>query len=184
VGNVLLGDEGAGVHLARALLAAPERLPAGVCVLEAGTALAACLGAALRAHSVWIVDAVRADAAPGTVLRAGPRRLAAIVAGTRPGVSLHDWGVAEFVAALAALSRRPPRVSLLGIVPARCAPGLELSRPVAHAVSCLAARATGAAATRPAAPRRARTRRTPPVSTSGLDSTSRPRPRRRAPAGS
>ena len=38
IGNELLGDEGFGVHVARALLALPS-LPCGVEVMEAGTCL-------------------------------------------------------------------------------------------------------------------------------------------------
>jgi hydrogenase maturation protease len=133
VGNLLLGDEGVGVHVARRLLERPERLPPGVRVVEAGTSILDCLGDALACSRVVVVDAMRSNARPGSIRRIGAARLRAIEASSRIGVSLHAWGVPQFATAIGLLSPAPPRLSLVGIEPARIEPRLGLSPPVARA---------------------------------------------------
>lgn len=67
IGNLLLGDEGLGVHAARAL--AGEQLPDAVTVIDAGTAILDALPFIERADRVIVVDAVQAGEAPGTIYR-------------------------------------------------------------------------------------------------------------------
>jgi hydrogenase maturation protease len=74
VGNLLLGDEGVGIHAVRQLQSMP--LPPEVEVIDGGTG-----GFELLAHcrgkkKVIIIDAVKADAKPGTVLRFTPEEAA------------------------------------------------------------------------------------------------------------
>ena len=61
VGNLLLGDEGVGVHAARALLAGDLH---DAEVLDVGTAILDALPALERARFIVVIDAVEAGGTP------------------------------------------------------------------------------------------------------------------------
>jgi len=131
VGNVLLGDEGFGVHVVRDL--ARDTAPRDdVAWLDAGTALLDCAGELARHRHVILVDAIRAGAPPGTIHRiADAMRLADEPAAR--SLSLHGWGVAETLGAVRRLGLVPPAIELIGAEPDRIEPGMELSPPLAEA---------------------------------------------------
>lgn len=129
VGNVLLGDEGAGVHAVRALQA--EGAPDGADAVDAGTALDALLPELHRYETLILLDAMRAGGEPGTLYRVEIRSPGDLAAAETP-LSLHEFGVAEALAQARALGLLPPRIVLLGVEPARIEPGMELSPEVAR----------------------------------------------------
>ncbi len=67
IGNLLLCDEGVGVHAAQALMR--SEVPEGVTVLDIGTAIIDAMPDLEEADFVIVIDAVKADGAPGTVYR-------------------------------------------------------------------------------------------------------------------
>ncbi len=67
IGNLLLGDEGLGVHAAHRLMQAT--LPEGVRVLEIGTAILDALPDIAAAGRIIVIDAMQADGKPGTVYK-------------------------------------------------------------------------------------------------------------------
>ena len=67
IGNLLLGDEGVGVHAAQALM--KKDLPEGVTVLDIGTAILDALPELEKADRVIVIDAVMAGKEAGTVYR-------------------------------------------------------------------------------------------------------------------
>lgn len=139
VGNELLGDEGLGVHVARALAAPPAGWPPEVKVLEAGTALLDFLPEMASYSWVILVDAVKTGRAPGTILRAElSRDLGGPLVWSHP-LSLHEWGCMETLQAGRALGLLPARLTLLGAEPERIAPCLELSPKVAEAAQHIVA---------------------------------------------
>jgi len=71
IGNVLMGDEGVGVHVVRSL----EKLgvPEGVDLLDGGTGSFLLLDPMQRARKVILIDATLDDNPPGTVRRLVPR---------------------------------------------------------------------------------------------------------------
>lgn len=71
IGNLLMGDEGVGVHVIRHLEGRP--LPAHVNCLDGGTGGFHLLGPMQEAERVILVDAAVDGAAPGTVRRLRPR---------------------------------------------------------------------------------------------------------------
>jgi len=135
VGNELMGDEGVGVHVARSLLSRQDALPAGLEVIEAGTALLDIVHELSRYARVIVVDAVCAGGTPGTVYRfewpAGLTDLA------EPGVplSLHQWGLGETLRAGHALGLEPHDLTIIGIEPETLEPSTDLSPPVAGAAA-------------------------------------------------
>ena len=101
IGNLLMGDEGVGVHAIRAL--EKERLPAGVDVLDGGTGgfhLLSCMG---EYPSVIVIDATMDGGEPGTVRIAKPRFL-----GDYPrSLGAHDIGLRDLLESAALLGPLP-----------------------------------------------------------------------------
>jgi hydrogenase maturation protease len=131
IGNLLLGDEGVGVHAARALAAAG--CPPGVEALDVGTAILDALPAIEEADRLVVVDAMRAGGAPGTVYRLDGPDL------ERNGciASLHGFDLPRVLA----LTRRrtAPEVVVFGVEPELIDWSLELSAPVAASLPALLA---------------------------------------------
>ena len=71
IGNVLMGDEGVGVHVVRFLEA--MTLPSGVQVLDGGTGSFTLLDPMRCARKIILVDATIDGNTPGTVQRLTPR---------------------------------------------------------------------------------------------------------------
>ncbi len=112
VGNILLCDEGVGVHVAQEL-SRRAALP-GVEYLDGGVAGAALLSLIEDQEKVVVIDAVDAPLPPGTVIRLLPHEL------RRPdGVrySLHDVNLADTID-LMRLRGTLPEMLILGVVPA------------------------------------------------------------------
>ncbi len=131
VGNVLLGDEGIGVHAVRALMA--RGLPGGVDAVDAGTALDELLAELKGYGKLILVDAVRGGGRPGTLYRMEIRSRGDLAGVARP-LSLHEFGVAEALDQARALGVLPARVVLIGMEPECLAPGMELSKTCALAL--------------------------------------------------
>jgi len=71
IGNVLMGDEGVGVHVVRHL--EKEDVPAGVELLDGGTGSFLLLDPMQLARKVILIDATLDANPPGTVRRLAPR---------------------------------------------------------------------------------------------------------------
>jgi len=129
VGNLLMRDEGVGVHIVQALL--EEDVPEYVSVFDAGTAALDVLCSLERPDLLVVTDAVDGGCAPGAI-----HQLTLDEAGLPEGtvVSLHDVGVREAIAMAEALGREPRRTSIVGIEPAEISWGLELTPAVQAAV--------------------------------------------------
>lgn len=134
VGNILLGDEGAGVHAVRKLL--EQGLPEGADAVDAGTALGDLLHEFGRYERLILVDAVRGGGCAGQVYRLEIHGSGALQGALRP-VSLHEFGVAEALEQARVLGILPPHVVLLGMEPACVEPGMELSAEAARALPAL-----------------------------------------------
>lgn len=130
LGNVLLGDEGVGVFVADTL-ARRFAFPPGVAVLDGGTLGLDLLPRLDGVARLLLVDAVRADRAPGTLVRLEGTDVPAAL---HVKVSPHQVGVGDLLAAARLVGREPPEVVLWGIEPARLAPGTGFSPAVAEAL--------------------------------------------------
>jgi len=91
LGNTILGDEGVGVHVVRAIEA--HTLPAGVECLDGGTGGFILLGPLQNADRIILIDAA-ADGNPlGTVTRTTPR----FSHDYPPTLTAHDIGVKDLL---------------------------------------------------------------------------------------
>jgi hydrogenase maturation protease len=131
VGNVLLRDDGVGVHAVQSLLRDP--IP-GVSCFDVGTAILHGLSWIEGAERVLILDAVKGGQPPGAIYLFDAEARVEEQALT----SLHALGLRE--AARLLLPGRPlPSFTVLGVEPESLDYGLELSRPVQAALPHLVA---------------------------------------------
>ena len=142
LGNVLLRDDGVGAA-AVALLLDRYQPPCNVRVLDGGTLGLSLLPYLEEAETVILVDAIKADAAPGALVRLDGADVAPAVA-TR--LSPHQIGVSDLLDGARWLDRYPARVVLLGIVPDSIDLAVGLSPPVARSLPALVERVVEEAA--------------------------------------
>ena len=129
IGNILLRDEGVGVRVIEQMQ--ELRLPDDVELVDGGTAGADLLDVLAERQKVIVIDAVQAEAEPGTVLRFTADDL------VRPdgvGISLHEMGLAEALTMTKQLGCAPEEVLIFGIKPKDITCGLELSAEIAPSV--------------------------------------------------
>jgi len=91
LGNVIMGDEGVGVHVVRALERHP--LPANVEYLDGGTGGFILLEPLQNAGHIILIDATDDGNLPGTVTRTTPR----FSADYPPTLTAHDIGVKDLL---------------------------------------------------------------------------------------
>ncbi len=133
VGNLLLSDEGVGVHLVKRLTESYE-LPPGVQPLDGGTLGLDLLYYLQGVENLLIVDAVEMDKEPGTLLRLEGDEVPAFLS---LKVSPHQVGIPDMLFAAKLKDLYPPNVVLWGVQPAKLEVGLELSPAVAAQLDAL-----------------------------------------------
>jgi hydrogenase maturation protease len=126
LGNLLCGDDGLGA-VAVHLLLRRYQPPPGVLVLDGGTLGLSLLPYLEDAEEAILVDAVRADAPAGTLLRLEGDDVAPAVASR---LSVHQVGVVDLLEGARWRERYPSRLILLGLVPESLALGLTRSPAV------------------------------------------------------
>ena len=130
VGNILLGDEGAGVRAVEQLQLQGE-LSDSVQLLDGGTLGMELLRFLKGTKRLLLLDAVQGDQEPGTLYCLRNSELEAHLSGA---VSVHDLGLKDVLAVLKLLEAPVEEVVLLGLQPQTLAVGMELSAPVAAAL--------------------------------------------------
>jgi hydrogenase maturation protease len=91
LGNVIMGDEGVGVHVVRAI--EKHQLPDNVECLDGGTGGFTLLGPLQSAARVILIDAANDGNPPGTVTRTTPR----FSRDYPPTLTAHDIGVKDLL---------------------------------------------------------------------------------------
>lgn len=118
LGNLLLQDDGVGVHAVRELQKDPPRR---TLVAEIGTWVLDALHLLEWADRVLVIDAMQAGGPPGTLYLCGD----ADVADPRVKASLHELSLISVLKFIPAAKR--PTIKVLGVEPATIDYGLELS---------------------------------------------------------
>jgi len=149
IGNVLLGDDGVGVHVVRELerrvRVGEALLPPGARLVDGGTRGADLAPFLASARAAIVVDALDDGGIPGTIAvldgaaidgMTAPAGARAEEAGGWPGSAAGPAadGLRGLLATMRVAGATPGAVSLVGIRPAVLDVGLELSRPVAAAL--------------------------------------------------
>jgi hydrogenase maturation protease len=124
IGNLILQDEGVGVHAVRAL--EDMDLPPGVEVIDGGTATMELLPVFQEAERIIVIDALRGGEKPGTIYRLTPDDL---MGETERPLSLHQVGLLE-VLGMARQIGGEPEVVIIGVEPKEISWGMELTPEV------------------------------------------------------
>ena len=125
VGNLLLRDEGVGVHVAVNLMECP--FPDYIDVVEGGTDGFGLFNLILETDRLIVIDCVKGGGAPASIYRfdIDDYRHFPDVYKT----SVHQVSIEEVISLTGAF-RDPPRTTIIGIEPAEVSMSMELSPPV------------------------------------------------------
>ena len=115
LGNTLLGDEGAGVHVVRYLLEQAPQAP-GVRYLDGGTLSFALTDSIQSTDALIVIDAAELGAEAGTVRCYRDQEMDAFVGSNRKR-SVHEVSLLDLLAVAALTDRLPKRRALVGIQP-------------------------------------------------------------------
>ena len=136
IGNVLLTDDGAGVHAARCLADGLARgtlnAPSNVDVLDAGTLSFTLVPLIGDAERLIVLDAMQLGEPAGTVRRFLDSDVDRVL--SRARLSVHEVGLRDVLAAACLCGSLPRERALIGVQPARIDWGSEPTEPVAAAI--------------------------------------------------
>jgi hydrogenase maturation protease len=136
LGNMLLRDEGIGVHVAQQLL--QQNLGDNVEVIDGGTSSLDVLLLQEGPYKLVVVDAMKAGKEPGTIYKS--RFRAEQVEGLRQAfskkehstLSLHQIGLLDALVVAQRTACAPDEVVIIGVEPNEIDGGLELTEPVSE----------------------------------------------------
>jgi hydrogenase maturation protease len=122
IGNLLLSDEGVGVHVAHKLM--NMNLPKGVSVVEGGTDGFRLLNVITEADRLIVVDAINGGADPGSIYRFNINEVKNCPSGFK--TSVHQIGILEVIN-MSGLIGKTPHTTVIGVEPKSFEMGMELS---------------------------------------------------------
>ncbi|PYQ31806.1 MAG: hydrogenase maturation protease [Acidobacteria bacterium] len=131
IGNILMGDDGAGPAVIRHL-SAHYTLGDGAVLEDLGTPSLDLPSYLIGYDKVVFIDAVAADAPPGTIRVYSRDEITAVAPGIR--ISPHEPSINDALIILDFAGNAPRDVVLVGIVPETLDGGIALSQAVADAV--------------------------------------------------
>ncbi len=134
IGNVLMGDEGVGIHVVHYLQDTP--LPDGVECLDGGTGGFHLLEHIQRAKKVILIDATIDHSPPGTIRCLRPR----FATDYPPSLTAHDIGLKDLLDAFYLLGDQADVLLFAVSIPPIQKLSLELSPEIASVVPNLAKR--------------------------------------------
>jgi len=133
VGNLLMSDEGVGVHVIQRLVN-EYRLPEQVQVLDGGTLGMDLLYYLEGVENLLLIDAVEAHQESGTLIRLEDDQVPAFLS---LKISPHQLGVPDMLAAAKLKDVYPQRIVLWGVQPELLQIGLDLSPKVESLVDAI-----------------------------------------------
>jgi hydrogenase maturation protease len=133
VGNLLLSDDGVGIHTIQRLQEVAQ-LPEEVQVLDGGTMGLDLLYYLEGVSHLLIVDAMETGGPPGTLTRIAGEQVPAYLS---LKISPHEIGLPDMLLAAKLRDLYPEEVVVWGVQPETIEVGLDLSPPVAAQVDVL-----------------------------------------------
>ncbi len=115
IGNILLGDEGLGVHFVR-WFGGRYRLPEGVTAVDGGTLGYVLLDTICSCDRLIVIDCLKLDDAPGSIYQFTREEMEIRMP---PPTSAHEVKFAD-VLCKAELLGEDPEIAFLCVVPERC----------------------------------------------------------------
>jgi hydrogenase maturation protease len=132
IGNVLLQDEGAGVHAIRQLAEHAVQRD-HVELMDGGTLSFSLAGAIEDADNLIVIDAVQYDGEPGTTRVFAGEQMDAFVGSNRKH-SVHEVSLIDLMAIALLAGQLPQQRALIGIQPQTIGWGDTPSQPVSVAI--------------------------------------------------
>jgi hydrogenase maturation protease len=129
VGNLLLMDEGIGIHVINEL--EKHKLPENVDIYDGGTGGFKLIDLMHEAKRVIFIDAVETGKAPGTITIFTSKDVRSIY--PKKKYSLHDTDLLEVIK-MAELLDNPPKIEIVGIQPKIINYGTTLSKELADSM--------------------------------------------------
>ena len=126
MGNILLEDEGLGIH-ALNMLQRRYELPPEVECLDGGTSGMALLDLISRRRHLLVLDAVQTGDPPGTLVKMDDQEVP-VYFGLR--ITPHQLGLSDVLASLKLTEEQPDQVTVLGLVPFSLEMSLDLSAQI------------------------------------------------------
>ena len=121
VGNLLLKDEGIGVHIAHALQ--KMDISQGIKIIDGGTS-PDLIAYSEAGDKLIIIDAMKGGDRPGTIYRLHPQDL---TPEARGALSVHELGVEQSLKMMNLIGNAPKEVTIIGIEPKEIDWGTEPS---------------------------------------------------------
>ncbi len=131
IGNLLLKDEGVGIHVLQALKDAPFPPDVELELIDGGTSPDV-FYLLDGADKLIIIDAVLGGGDPGSVYRF---RANDVVAEDKPILSLHQMGLLEGLKMMEQMASEPKEAVIIGVEPKEIGWGLELSSDMQQKIS-------------------------------------------------
>ena len=131
LGNLILSDEGVGVHVVRRLDESYS-FPDDVVLIDGGTSAIDLLDQLVEAEHIIFIDAAQTGGPPGSIVALQGARLPVWF---RERMSPHQIGLADLLATLSLMDHTPESVTLIGIEPQSMELGTELTPQIDAAAS-------------------------------------------------
>ncbi len=129
VGNLLLMDEGIGIHVINEL--EKQKLPQNVEIYDGGTGGFKLIDLMHGAKRVIFIDAVETGKAPGTITTFKSKDVRSIY--PKKKYSLHDTDLLEVIKMVELLGN-PPEIEIVGVQPKTINYGTTLSKELRDAI--------------------------------------------------
>ena len=123
MGNILLEDEGLGIHALK-LLEQQYVVPAEVEFLDGGTSGMALIDLLSGRKQLLVLDAVQTGEPPGTLVKMNDKDVP-VYFGLR--ITPHQLGLSDVLATMKLTDEQPDHVTVLGLVPKSLEMSLDLS---------------------------------------------------------
>lgn len=113
VGNLLLSDEGAGIHAVEKLRQKVKH--ESIKIIDGATLGLDLFGLFDDAQKIWIVDCVKGGGEPGSVYKFGLESLKKKFSDLK--LSMHDFNIVDVIELAKALGKKIPEITFYGIEP-------------------------------------------------------------------
>ena len=133
IGNILLSDEGVGIHVIEQL--GKISVPEDVELVDGGTAGADIIDIIADREKVIIVDSMQTNDSPGTIRKF---TINDFDFSNSINMSLHDLGIVETILMTELLGCKPKKVILFGVKPENIGCGLSLSKTLSNKITNIA----------------------------------------------
>ena len=124
MGNLLLKDEGVGIHVVQALQKTPLKGDGELMIIDGGTCPDIFHLLPESIDKLIVVDAVKGGSEPGSIYRFTPAELA-LSKGTI--TSVHQLGLVEGIRMMRYVGVNPRAIVIIGVEPKEIGWGLEIS---------------------------------------------------------